>query len=163
MKTWSRLRHKLFHVGIVLKGIDGVLEILGGILILMISPRTVNKVIHFLVQHELSEDPRDIFANYLIHAAKEFSISSQLFGFIYLLSHGVIKLLLVISLWKQRLWSYPVAIIFFASFGIYQMYKYYLDPSFGWIFLTILDVFVIILTWLEYGVLRSTISDGSGR
>lgn len=162
MKDWSRLRHKLFHIGIILKGIDGALEIIGGILILMISPRIVNRVVSFLVQHELSEDPKDIVANYLVHAAQGFSISSQLFGFIYLLSHGVIKILLVHSLWKQRLWSYPVAIIFFASFGVYQMYKYFLDPSFGWILLTILDLFVIILTWLEYVALRHVLSDKGG-
>jgi uncharacterized membrane protein len=161
MKEWSRLRHKLFHIGIILKGIDGGLEIIGGILILMISPRTVNRVVHVLVQHELSEDPNDIVANYLIHVARGFSISNQLFGFVYLLSHGVVKILLVHSLWKRRLWSYPVAIVFFASFGIYQTYRYYLDPSFGWVLLTILDVFIISLTWLEYVAQRPANTSGS--
>jgi len=141
----------------IFKGIDGFLEIVGGFLILMIRPPTVNKIVYFLTQHELSEDPKDLFANYLIHAAKGFSLSSQLFGFIYLLSHGIIKIFLVFSLWKQRLWSYPVAMTFFALFGVYQMYKYYLAPSFGWLLLTILDVFIIILTWLEYTALKQAI------
>ena len=142
----------------IFKGIDGFLEIVGGFLILMIRPPTVNKIVFFLIQHELSEDPKDLFANYLIHAAQGFSLSSQLFGFIYLLSHGIIKIFLVFSLWKQRLWSYPIAMIFFALFGVYQMYKYYLEPSFGWLLLTILDIFIIILTWLEYTSLKQAIS-----
>jgi uncharacterized membrane protein len=153
-KNWSALRHKLFRIGIILKGIDGVLEIIGAFLILVISPQTLDKIVYFLTQHELSEDAKDIIANYLIHAAKNFSVSSQLFGFIYLLSHGIIKLILIVSLWKQRLWSYPVAMIFFALFGMYQMYKYYLEHSFGWVALTVLDIFVIVLTWIEYRQLK---------
>jgi uncharacterized membrane protein len=158
MKNRSTLRHELFHIGIILKGIDGALEIIGAFLILMISPQTLNKIIYLLTQHELSEDPKDIVANYLIRAANHFSVSSQLFGFTYLLSHGIIKIILIVSLWKQRLWSYPVAMIFFALFGIYQMYKYYLEHSLGWIVLTILDIFVIVLTWMEYRQLKKVYS-----
>jgi uncharacterized membrane protein len=158
MTSFSALRHKFFQVGIILKGIDGVLEIIGGFLILVISPQTLNKIVYLLTQHELSEDPKDIVANYLIHAANHFSVSSQVFGFVYLLSHGIIKIILIVSLWKQRLWSYPVAMIFFALFGMYQMYKYYLEHSLGWIVLTILDIFVIVLTWLEYRQLKQVYS-----
>jgi uncharacterized membrane protein len=154
MKNWHALRHKLFHVGIILKGIDGVLEIIGGFLVLIISPQTLNRIVYLLTQHELIEDPRDVVANYLIYAAKDFSVSDQLFGFSYLLSHGVIKIILIVSLWKRKLWSYPVAIIFFALFGVYQMYKYYLEHAPGWIVLTVIDVFVIILTWMEYRDLK---------
>ncbi len=156
VKNWPALRHKLFHIGIILKGIDGVLEIIGGFLILIISPQTLNKIVYFLTEHELSEDPKDIVANYFLHAAAELSVSNQLFGFSYLLSHGVIKIILIISLWKQKLWSYPVAMIFFALFGVYQMYKYYLDHSPGWIVLTVVDVFVIILTSVEYSELKES-------
>jgi uncharacterized membrane protein len=154
MTSLSALRHKLFRVGIILKGIDGVLEIIGAFLILMISPQILNEIVYLLTQHELSEDPKDIVANYLIHAANHFSVSSQLFGFIYLLSHGIIKIILIVSLWKQRLWSYPVAMIFFVLFGVYQMYKYSLEHSLGWIVLTILDIFVVVLTWMEYRELK---------
>jgi uncharacterized membrane protein len=150
MKDSHALRHKLFQVGIILKGIDGVLEIIGGFLVLILSPHTLNRIVYLLTQHELSEDPRDVVANYLIYAAKDFSVSDQLFGFIYLLSHGVIKIVLIMSLWKRRLWSYPVAIIFFSLFGVYQMYKYYLGHAPGWIVLTVIDVFVVILTFMEY-------------
>jgi uncharacterized membrane protein len=44
--------------------------------------------------------------------------------------------------------------MFFALFGMYQMYKYYLEHSLGWIVLTILDIFVIALTWMEYRQLK---------
>jgi uncharacterized membrane protein len=154
MKNRSVLRHELFRVGIILKGIDGGLEIIGALLILVISPQNLDRIVHLLTQHELSEDPKDMVANYLISAANHFSVSSQLFGFLYLLSHGMIKIILVVSLWKQRLWSYPAAMIFFALFGMYQMYKYHLEHSLGWVVLTIVDIFVIVLTWMEYRQLK---------
>lgn len=144
------LRHKFFQVLIVLKGIDGALEIIGGFLFLFVSPATINEIVKLLTQHELSEDPRDIVANYLRRVAGHLSVSGQVFGFIYLLAHGVIKIFIVISLWKKKTWSYPVAIVLFAAFGIYQIYKYEITGSIGWILLTLSDILIIVLTWMEY-------------
>jgi uncharacterized membrane protein len=76
------------------------------------------------------------------------------FAGVYLLSHGVIKVFLVGSLLRGRLWAYPTAIVFFAMFIVYQMYRYYLHPSIGMIILSILDLIVIVLTWLEYRQLK---------
>jgi len=48
------------------------------------------------------------------------------------------------------LWAYPVAIGVFATFSVYQMYRYVIQPS-GWLIaLTVLDVIVILLTWAEW-------------
>ena len=144
------LRHRFFQLLIFLKGIDGSLEIIGGFLFLFVSPATINKVVRLLTQHELSEDPRDIVANYLRRVAGHLSVSGQFFGFVYLLAHGVIKIFIIISLWKKKTWSYPVAIVFFAAFGIYQIYKYEITGSIGWILLTLSDLLIIVLTWMEY-------------
>jgi uncharacterized membrane protein len=76
------------------------------------------------------------------------------FGGVHLLSHGVIKVFLVESLLRGRLLAYPTAIVFFALFIVYQMYRYYLHPSSGMIALSILDLIVIVLTWLEYRQLK---------
>jgi hypothetical protein len=42
---------------IILKGLDGVLEVLGGLLLLVVSPATIDRVVTSLTQHELSEAP----------------------------------------------------------------------------------------------------------
>ncbi len=149
-----RLIHEFFDVGIVLKGIDGLFELIGGILLIFINPRTLNKIIFWLTQHELSEDPKDFFANHLIHLAQTYSFNMQIFGSIYLLVHGIIKIFLIFSLWKRKLWAYPTAIIFFSIFAIYQIYRYIFNHSIWLIILTVLDVFVIGITYLEYRRLR---------
>ena len=147
--------HKAFEIGILLKGLDGLLEIMGGVLVLVIKPHTVNTIIIALLRHELSEDPSDTIANYLVNAAHHFSAQTQIFASLYLLSHGAVKIFLVISLWQSKLWAYPVAIIFFMLFILYQAYRYYYTYSSWLIPLTIIDFFVVLLTWLEYRHVRS--------
>jgi uncharacterized membrane protein len=152
-KTFSGLRkvlHDTFEVGIILKGIDGAFEIAGGLLLYLISPAQINRALLFLLQHELSEDPRDAVANFLIRTAGHLSVKTQLFGSIYLLSHGIVKAGIVISLWKNRLWAYPAAIVFFAAFIVYQLYRYTYSHSLWLIILTVFDIVIVLLTWLEY-------------
>ena len=68
MKRRSLL-DQTFRISITLKGIDGVLEIIGGLIVLWISPRAVNYVVAALTEHELSEDPRDFIATHLLSAS----------------------------------------------------------------------------------------------
>jgi uncharacterized membrane protein len=143
-----------FDIGIFFKGLDGVLEIVGGLLLFVVRPETITGIVTALTQHELSEDPHDVIASQLARLVQDFSASTQLFAGVYLLSHGVIKVLLVASLFRERLWAYPAAIVVFTLFIVYQMYRYALEPSVSMIALSVLDVVVIALTWLEYRRLK---------
>jgi uncharacterized membrane protein len=46
-----------FKIGLVLKGLDGILEVAGGILLLFLSPHAIQQLVRTLTAHELSEDP----------------------------------------------------------------------------------------------------------
>ena len=83
-------------VGIVLKGLDGVLEVVGGLLLLVLSPATIDRLTMALTQHELSQDPHDFIATHLVHATSGLTGSAVQFGAIYLLSHGVSR-----SFWSR--------------------------------------------------------------
>jgi len=147
--------HVAFEVGVILKGLNGFLELTGGALLLAFPPSAIEKFIVGLTSNELSKDPHDVIATHLRQAAHSLSASDQLFAAIYLLSHGVIKALLVYALLRGKLWAYPWAIGVFTAFGVYQMYRYFISPS-GWLIaLTVLDVIVILLTWFEWRRLRS--------
>ena len=149
--------HKIFEVGITLKGLDGLLEIIGGILLLNVKPDQIASLVQIFTQHELIEDPRDLIANYLIQASHQFSISSELFGALYLLSHGLIKVLIVFGLLKNKLWVYPVSIVVFSVFSIYQIYRFTYSHSISLVILTVFDILVIFLTWHEYHHLKKKI------
>jgi hypothetical protein len=63
--AWFKSRDLLdraFQVGIILKGLNGILEIVGGVLLLVVSPETINKIVVNLTQSEFSEDPHDAVA-----------------------------------------------------------------------------------------------------
>lgn len=150
----DRIIHLLFDIGIIAKGIDGVLEIIGGVLLFLVSPDRVQHIVRLLTQHELSEDPNDIVANYLLHASHHISANAEVFGAIYLLWHGIVKVGLVAALLAGRYWAYPAAIIAFFLFLLYQLYRYSHTYSPELLVLSIIDVAVIALTWLEYKRIR---------
>jgi uncharacterized membrane protein len=151
--SWFRPRDLLdqtFEVGIILKGLDGVLEVIGGLLLLIVSPATIDRVVTGLTQHELSEDPNDFLATHLLRTAHGLTGSAVLFGAVYLLAHGLVKVILVTALLKNQLWAYPWMIAFLGVFIAYQLYRLSLKASVGLTALTIFDAVIAWLTYREY-------------
>lgn len=155
---WFRggdLLDRTFAVGILLKGLDGVLEVVGGVLLLAVNPATITGLVTWLTQHELSEDPHDYLATHLLHYAGTLTSSSVRFGAAYLLLHGVVKIFLVTVLLMNKIWAYPWAIAFLLAFIAYQVYRMTFAFSIGLLGLTIFDIFVTWLTFREYGRQRA--------
>ena len=142
--------HFSFEIGLLIKGIDGFFEIVGGILMIFLSPERLSRLTWLLTHHELSEDPKDKIAIALRSISRSFSIGDQYFGVIYLLVHGIIKCLIIALLWRRKLWAYPVSIISFVLFIVYQIYRYTIDHSIWLLLLSVFDLAMIVLTYLEY-------------
>ncbi|SEF11389.1 Uncharacterized membrane protein [Arthrobacter alpinus] len=153
--TGSSLLGKTFKISLVLKGLDGVLELVGGILLLLVSPAQVGSLVQNLTQHELSEDPHDLIATTLVHLAATMTVSATLFGAIYLLLHGLVKIVLVWAVLKDKLWAYPWMIAFLGVFILYQSYELVVSFTWGMVFLTAFDIFIVWLTAHEYMAHRS--------
>jgi uncharacterized membrane protein len=147
--------HLIFQVSLVLKAAFAVGEILTGIGVYFVTKPFVLKLVDRITREELLEDPHDSIANYLFQSAQHFSLSTRNFTAFYLLSHGTVKLWLIIGLLRQRLWYYPVAIVTFALFIVYQLYRFSLTHSIWLVLITAVDVLVIALTWLEYRYLSA--------
>ena len=147
--------HTAFEIGVALKGLNGLLELIGGTLLLIVPPNAIVTFVAGLTHNELSRDPHDFIATHLRAAASHLTSNGELFAAIFLLSHGIIKALLVYGLLRDQRWAFPWAIGVFSAFGIYQIYRYAIHPS-GWLIaLTLLDVFVILLTLAEWRRLKS--------
>jgi uncharacterized membrane protein len=150
-KPLSRGLDRTFKIGLVLKGLDGILEVAGGVLLLFLSPHTIEHIARTLTTHELSEDPHDVIANYLLHSTSHLSAGITLFGAIYLLSHGVAKIVLVILVLRDKLWAYPWLIALLLVFIAYQIYRLgWVHFSVGLTALTVFDAALVWLTWREY-------------
>jgi uncharacterized membrane protein len=73
----------------------------------------------------------------------------------YLLSHGAVKLFLVSAVMLGKLWAYPLFMAAPAFLIAYQSYQLTLGISAPLIFLTLLDLVVLGLTWHEYRLVRA--------
>jgi uncharacterized membrane protein len=152
---------RVFEVGIILKGLNGLAELLGGLLLLFATPGSIHRVAVLLTQGELSEDPHDIVARYVLHTANGLTGSAVLFGAVYLLLHGAVKVVLVIALLVNKLWAYPCMIVVLLIFIGYQLYRLALHPTLGLIALTVFDALIVALTWREYRRQRRILKDAS--
>jgi uncharacterized membrane protein len=149
---------RIFYAGMIIKGIDGFLETVGGVLLFLIRPDQLAGIIRFLTQKELVEDPKDAVIAYLLNASHYFSVRSELFIAAYLLANGLVKIVIVMSLLKNKLWAYPLGITLFSAFVGYQVYQYAQSGSPVILVFMCFDVLVIALTWHEYRVVRRHLS-----
>jgi uncharacterized membrane protein len=150
-KPLSPALDKTFKIGLVLKGLDGILEVAGGILLLFLSPHAIEHIVRTLTAHELSQDPHDVIARYLVHSTSHLSSGITLFGAIYLLSHGIAKIVLVALVLRDKLWAYPWLIVLLLVFIAYQIYRLaWVHFSIGLTALTVFDAALVWLTWREY-------------
>ena len=155
-KPLSPALDKTFKIGLVLKGLDGVLEVIGGILLLFLSPDAIEHLVRMLTAHELSEDPHDLVARYLLHTTAHLNHGTTLFGAIYLLSHGIAKIVLVALVLRDKLWAYPWLIGLLLAFIAYQLYQITaVHFSAALTALTVFDALLVWLTWREYRAKRA--------
>jgi len=141
---------RIFEIGIILKGLDGILETIGGLLLVAVTPATINTLVSRVTQHELSEDPNDFIANHLLGYAHGLTGTAVTFAALYLLVHGIVKIVLVAALLRNQIWAYPWMIGFLLIFIFYQLYRLVLSITFGLSALTIFDPVMVWLTWREW-------------
>jgi len=144
-----------FDITLAFKGLDGIFELIGGVLLLIISPDSIDDFARWLTLNELSLSPHDFFARHVLHFTGDLN-KTQLFGALYLLIHGVAKLIVVIGLYRREHWSYYVAFVFLGGFGIYQLYRLiFVHFSILLTLLTIFDAVILVLTTLEFRRMRA--------
>jgi uncharacterized membrane protein len=141
---------KAFRISLYLKGLDGILEIIGGILLLLVKPEQINHLARWLTEGELSEDPHDFIARHILKTAHDLTGAGLVFGAIYLLSHGIAKVFLIVQVFRDRLWAYKALIVVIGLFVVYQVYRMIIKFSVSMLLLTIFDLVVIYLTQNEY-------------
>jgi uncharacterized membrane protein len=149
-KKEGLLIDKIFEIGILIKSGFGIFEIMAGIIFAVSRELVLNNIILSFAQQEIADDANDVLANYLIKLVNDFSAGSYLFSVFYLISHGVVNVFIAIALFKNKTWAYGWAIAGFGAFIIYQIYRYFHTYSLVLLSLTIFDIFVVLIIFLEY-------------
>lgn len=145
-----KVEHTLFLFSVWIKGVAGLAETIGGLLVLFVTQKLLDSFVLFLTAPELAEDPEDRIANYLSSAIQHFSADTKTFASVYLVIHGLVKLFLVAGLLRNRLWAYPLSLWFLGAFIVYQYYRYTHTHSMWLVLLTVFDLVVVFLIWREY-------------
>lgn len=91
-------------------------------------------------------------ARYLLHTSNGLTGSAVTFGAIYLLLHGLVKVVLVVALLRNKLWAYPWMIAVLLAFIGYQLYRIALAPGVGLVALTVFDAIIVAVTWREWRI-----------
>ena len=138
--------HQAFEIGVALKGLNALLEIVLGSALFFFD---VTRIVQTLIKNELLDDPNDFLATHLQPYA-HISPEAQVFAALYLLSHGVVKIVLVGGLLRSKLWAYPASLAVLTLFILYQVIRFFSTHSIWLVLLTIFDLVIIWLVWEEY-------------
>lgn len=150
MVNADRLVHRAFLAGMVFKGADGCMELIGAVAILATTRPEIRHMVAWLTHEELAEDPNDFFATHAVNMAQHLTAGTQYFAAAYLLVHGVIKLALVTGLLRGLRRVFPLALIILTAFIGYQLYRLARIPSWSLGLFTLFDVVVVALIAREW-------------
>lgn len=146
---------RMFAVAIAIKGIDGGLQFLGALLLMVIPPTLITGAANMIITRDLLGDPNGALSTHLAEAANHFANgSSRWFAIIYLLAHGVIKLVLVWALVKRVMWMFPVSVVVLAGFVVYEVWRAVHTHSIALPIFAAVDVVIITMIIREYRKLR---------
>ncbi len=149
-KFWQNtILHELFEAVILVKGINGVWEIVIGALFFLFKTETIYNAIIWITERRIINHS-EYLTGYLTWQADNFSASTKNFIAFYFLFYGLVNIFLVVALLKGKRWAYPAAIIFHSFFIVYQVYRFFVRHSGLLLVFTLLDMVMVVLTWLEY-------------
>lgn len=146
---------RFFYLGIILKGLDGLAELLIGVALIFISPEQIRELVALATRGELSENPHSLPAHLLLKSTEHISHATTTFLVVYLLIHAVVKLVSVWGILAHHRWAYPFALVTLSLLTLYQFYDIFRKPSIGIILLTVLDIIILWLIWREYQQIRA--------
>lgn len=133
---------KTYIISILIKIGFGLFETTSGLVLFFVKVSTVEHAYNWL-------NSVQIFGFHLsLHP--EVASANKLFGALYLITHGLPKIILGLILLRRKLWGYPLAIVALGLFIIYQLYLIITAHSIFMILLTLFDIFVVWLVAHEW-------------
>jgi uncharacterized membrane protein len=140
----------IFDFALILKVINGALEMLAALLILYVPASLVIKLAEYATNGEFAEDPNDPVATFIRAMAHSYTIHTHYLLAAYLVAHGLIKVLLVIGIFMKKKIAYPLFMIALGLFGAYEAYRGFLLNQILLQALAVFDLSLLVLTSYEY-------------
>ena len=143
-----RTLHRWFDAGVIFKGAEGVLEIVAGAWFAF-DRSILQSAIFRITAKELLHDPEDMVARTLRHWAEELGSGRQTFASLYLVAHGMVKIVLAIGLLRDYRGAFPAAIAAQLLLAAYELYRFGHTHAPVLPVVATLDIFIAWLVWRE--------------
>ncbi|MCU1630225.1 MAG: hypothetical protein JWP64_5174 [Pseudonocardia sp.] len=153
-RAGSSRTERLFRIALLVKGVDGAAELIGAVILLVVSGAAVHRIVGDVLARDLLGRPDGTLARHFVAGTDEFVSGNRTFAVLYLALHGVVKLVLVVALLRKWLPAYPVAVLVLGAFVVYEVLRAIHTGSLVLPFLAALDVAIIVMVIREYVVLR---------
>lgn len=145
---------RLYRIALLAKGLDGAVELVLAIVLLVLPQQAVHRLVADVVTRDLLGPPDGTLSRHFVAGTAEFASGDRTFVLAYLALHGLIKLALVVALLREWRAAYPAAIVVLGIFVGYEVYRATQTGSLLLPFLAVFDAAVIVLVWREYRALR---------
>jgi uncharacterized membrane protein len=155
------LTDRLYFVGVSIKGVDGIVELILGLALLLV-PSLPHTALEAAANRASSGTiPFGQFiSNYLENLDGTLAQWGTWLVIAYLTAHGAIKVLLVVCLLLRLHRVYPVAVVVLGAFLAYEIYLFCVKPGMTLGFFVVLDAVIIYLVIREYRQLRRQAANG---
>ncbi|MGE5180477.1 MAG: DUF2127 domain-containing protein [Acidobacteriota bacterium] len=146
--------HRLFVIASGVKLLDGVLELAGAVLALVVSQAAAERFLRLTVLPALTLEPDDPISRHARAFVEHITGPGRAFTIVYLGVHGLVKVVLVACVLRDKLWAFPVMLVVLGLFIAYQAYHLVVQPTLGMGILTAFDLLVMGLVWHEWHAVR---------
>ena len=142
---------RVYTIGIAIKGFDGAVELLAGLL-LWIAPGMLHALLQVLLgeAQERHTQLARFVAEHIARVDADLTKSGLAVVILFLLLHGVVKVGLVVALFKKWRWAYPWAIVALGGFLVYQVIVFIKHPTLSMALFSVLDAVIVWLVYREY-------------
>lgn len=124
MISGRRLAHLAYVVTIAIKGLDGGLETLGGLVIWITGPQRLYRWVFRITAPELYNGDHVRAVEAVRRGAEHLAVTGAHFVVFYLLVHGVLKMALALVLLRGGgRWIYPVGTAILVGFIIFMAHR----------------------------------------
>ena len=137
----------LFRIGLLVKGVDAVFEVVGGILLTM--PTKLARYLLVLSQHELYRH-HQVLSGRLDRLADTVQAHPHLGAAVYLIAHGAAKIILIAAIVRGKRWGYTGLMGVLSLFTLLEAGRAIADHEVLTGLLALFDAVVVVLTYKEY-------------
>ncbi|MDR3690117.1 MAG: DUF2127 domain-containing protein [Fimbriimonas sp.] len=143
----NRATDLLFRIGLIVKGVDSLFEVIGGVLLTM--PMKLARYLLVLSQHELYRH-HEVLSGRLDKLAEEVTVHVHLGSALYLLFHGLAKVILIAAIFMRRNWGFVGFMAVMSLFTAIELARAISAHEIVTAVLGMFDLLVVGLIYKEY-------------